>query len=486
MANDLLVVLVHGWSVTSLETYGGFAQQLERQASANGLALQVRDVWLGEYISFRDEVRMPDLVRAFDRALEMAIGSELRRGAKFACITHSTGGPVVRSWWHKHYLFGRRRSCPMSHFIMLAPANFGSALAQLGKSALGRMGALVKGVQPGTGILNWLELGSAGAWALNEEWIRGDDPFCEGQTYPFVLTGQTIDRRLYDHINTYTGEMGSDGVVRMAAANLNASYVRIEQQDLRERTAEVPERLRIQVTEVEDSPRTAFAVVEGTSHSGEDMGIMRSVVDGQPHKTIDLVLQCLSVDSATAYRSVLRSFAAHNGVFATERLFFHDQCSMVILRLRDQEGFAIDDFRLLFTAGGDPNQLPEHFLVDRQKNRLAANTLSLYLNHDVMSGQNGHVVDRETGAVVREGFRKPARLGVEISPEPSEGFARYVMGSLDARTNFLTKAIKPNQTTLVDIVMRRLVRATAFELNKPDPTRPTSFKDREPGGEVLT
>jgi len=37
------------------------------------------------------------------------------------------------------------------------------------------------------------------------------------------LIGQSIDRHFYDQLNPYTGEMGSDGVVRTAGANLNAS-----------------------------------------------------------------------------------------------------------------------------------------------------------------------------------------------------------------------------------------------------------------------
>jgi len=38
--------------------------------------------------------------------------------------------------------------------------------------------------------------------------------------YPFVLTGQKIDRNMYDNLNAYTDEAGSDGVVRVGAANM--------------------------------------------------------------------------------------------------------------------------------------------------------------------------------------------------------------------------------------------------------------------------
>jgi len=41
-----------------------------------------------------------------------------------------------------------------------------------------------------------------------------------------------IDRKLYDHLNSYTGEKGSDGVVRAAAANLNFGLVELKQRGL--------------------------------------------------------------------------------------------------------------------------------------------------------------------------------------------------------------------------------------------------------------
>ncbi len=46
-----------------------------------------------------------------------------------------------------------------------------------------------------------------------------------------MLTGQSIDRSFYDNLNSYTDEAGSDGVVRVAAANMNYGLIRLEQQD---------------------------------------------------------------------------------------------------------------------------------------------------------------------------------------------------------------------------------------------------------------
>lgn len=58
---------------------------------------------------------------------------------EFSCITHSTGGPVVRAWVERFFGADRLSNLPLKHLIMLAPANHGSALAQLGKARVGRI-----------------------------------------------------------------------------------------------------------------------------------------------------------------------------------------------------------------------------------------------------------------------------------------------------------------------------------------------------------
>lgn len=58
------LLMVHGWSVTSTDTYGGLPEALVKWAPT-GLALDITHIYLGRYISFVDEVRMDDLTQAF-------------------------------------------------------------------------------------------------------------------------------------------------------------------------------------------------------------------------------------------------------------------------------------------------------------------------------------------------------------------------------------------------------------------------------------
>ncbi|RYZ67748.1 MAG: phospholipase, partial [Proteobacteria bacterium] len=291
------IVFVHGWSVTSTDTYGGLPEALANHAPP-GLELAIGHLHLARYVSFADEVTMDDLARGMEAAVCAEVLPLLARGERFAAVTHSTGGPLVRSWielFHGEAL----AKCPLSHLVMLAPANHGSALAQLGKSRLARMKFFAGGFEPGVRILDWLELGSDEGWRLNGAWFERS--FVEAGLYTFVLTGQSIDRTFYDALNSYTGEAGSDGVVRAAAANLNYGVIRLEQGVD-----------GIQLRREGQSPASAFAILPGLSHSGELMGILRSVEadSSAGHPTVAGVLACLGVTSAQKYRACIKAFAA--------------------------------------------------------------------------------------------------------------------------------------------------------------------------------
>jgi len=68
-------------------------------------------------------------------------------------------------------------------------------------------------------------------------------------------------------LNTYTDEMGSDGVVRVAAANLNYSLLELVQDEAGD----------LKLKRVWRSRPTAFGILPQLSHSGDDLGIISSV-----------------------------------------------------------------------------------------------------------------------------------------------------------------------------------------------------------------
>jgi hypothetical protein len=504
MALPSTVVFVHGWSVRNTSTYGALPQRLRREAAAQGSPIDVKHVFLGKYVSFRDEVRVEDISRGFEAAVRKELADLLAAGGRFACITHSTGGPVVRDWWQRFYLGpSSAPQCPMSHLVMLAPANFGSALAQLGKQRLGRIKTWFQGVEPGTGVLEWLELGSPEAWRLNEKWIaQPAKVVATSGVFPFVLTGQTIDRKLYDHLNPYTGEAGSDGVVRVAAANLNATLVRLEQEP-ETMAGSKPAAPRLVRAEMRTAPPTAFKVLPGRAHSGTAIGILRSVEDdGGPHPTVEAVLRCLAVEKTADYDALRAAFEAENPgtqeadrveiakrVVVRDTVYFTDRYSMVIFRIEDDQGGLIGEFDLKLTATPasrpdrkpTPDLLPQGFFGDRQRNHRHPGTLTYLLNADAMTGSPAVVRD---GKELRPELPGAAKLGFEIEPHLASGLVHFLPAELAAAAKTLATVVKLNQTTMVDIVLRRVVRDGIFRLVPLDRRDDSDFS-KEAAGDPL-
>jgi len=451
----MILIFVHGWSVTNTETYGGLPQALAESQAAKDLDLRIHHLHLGSYISFHDEVVLDDISRAFDYALRHDILGNEGEIQPFSCITHSTGGPVVRNWLKLFYEeSGDLVPSPLQHLVMLAPANHGSALAVLGKGRIGRMRAWFQGVEPGQGVLDWLCLGSDGQWALNRAWAgyRYED----AGLFPFVLSGDTIDTSFYDFLNSYLVEAGSDGVVRLAGANLNYKFIR-----LTETGTPYPDGIMsLGFAAPLSSPATAFGVIPAASHTGATLGIMQSVQPGNAlaKPVVAEILSCLSVASQTDYEA--RMEAQAKALPGDNQRFV-----MFVLSVTDDRGAAISDYDFFILGGDDfaPDQLPSGFFKDRQKND-SSGRLIYYLNYDVMASM--------------------AKIGFRIVARPDSGFARYVPVEFRSDGLDVTHFITASQTVYLDVVLTRRVDRETFRLSPADD--PTGdFKGRNPSGETV-
>jgi len=218
------VLIIHGWSDTS-KSFVELAQFLER----NGYATV--PVWLGDYISLDDDVGVQDVAKRLQAVVEGML-QDGRLTKPFDAIVHSTGGLVIREWVTAYY-GNNIGSCPLKRVVMLAPANFGSRLAQLGQSMVGR---LIKGwrnwFHTGKTMLGQLELASGYLWelALRDLFIppgQASAPAIFGADgiWPAVIVGT---HPYTDNLRRIVNENGSDGTVRVSAANLNAKGITID------------------------------------------------------------------------------------------------------------------------------------------------------------------------------------------------------------------------------------------------------------------
>lgn len=474
MSSKRVLAFVHGWSVTDTDTYGGLPEALQQQAAAQGLQIAVKDLHLGRYISFHDEVTVDDLARAMQHAVAQDLGAP----AEFSCITHSTGGPVVRRWVDRYYAPRNLDACPLRHLIMLAPANHGSALAVIGKSRLGRIKSWFGGVEPGQGVLDWLCLGSDGACDLADRTTRYLTK--NSRYWPCVLSGEAIDSKLYDFLNSYLVEKGSDGVVRLAAANMNYTYFRLDQRRDELVSGHFGKACALAVrpglsVRPDASP---FAVIPAASHSGDKLGIMRSVTpdNASAKPVVEQILRALKVESADDYAALTERFRVDT---ENVQLANRDQYGgalrrfvMFVFRIRDDEGRSIADYDLfLLGKGFRPDTLPKGFFVDKQKND-KSHALVYYLDYEALS------------TAPELGFHVHARPhhGAPDDPRP-RSFAGYTRAEFRMSAEQFAKYIRPNETVYVDVTLARIVDREALRFEPASEGR-KSFKRVAPGGAV--
>ncbi|WP_439632875.1 esterase/lipase family protein [Glycocaulis sp.] len=294
------VLTVHGWSArdTSMGKLAGFL---------GGQGFAVEHVWLGGYPSMADEVHLADSARRLGQ-LVAEMQADGRLGPRFHVITHSTGALVVRQWLAFEHAGG---GAPVDNLVMLAPANFGSPLAVMGRSALGR---LIKGFgnsfQTGTEFLHALEHGSAlqERLALSDRLSREGDRksvFSEAGTRPYVITGLDVFRPM-----GILGESAWDGTVRAASAHIDPQGVTV---DFSQRGDDGLPWRRLWTRRGPDS--TAFAVLPDRHHLNITEPSERG--DTGAGRLGRMILQALRTDDAKGYRQVRDDWRAVNAATRT-------------------------------------------------------------------------------------------------------------------------------------------------------------------------
>jgi len=458
------LLFIHGWGTTNTSSYGELPQALVGKLTRLNIAVDIQHVYLGRYLSFHDEVSMDDIARAMQQALIELPGNTPDEIQAFSCITHSTGGPVVRYWVNKYYGKNRLASMPLKHLVMLAPANHGSALAKLGKARVGRIKAWFSNIEPGQRVLDWLSLGSDGQWDLNKDFLLYT--YEDNSFFPFVLTGQGIDHKFYDFLNNYLIESGSDGVVRVAGANMNYRYITLRQSK-EILLKKVPRTYQLEPDEVIKEPlKIPLGVYNQYSHVGSKMGIMQSIQSTDiDHVLVNDVVTCLQVkgfDDYTACEQYLSQVTEHNQKGL-------DRYCMLVFNVCDNTGASIDqeDYDLILLAGKQyrPHQLPSGFLKDRQMNS-QSNRLVYYLDANKMKE-------------IKDGM-----FGLRVLARPQSGFSYYANAEFRSDGLSARDILIPNQTVYINIVLHRFIDKNVFRFG-PVADKPVSFKNTKPSGENL-
>lgn len=430
------IIILHGWSDSS----GSFNPLADWLAQRD---FKVVPIYLGDYLSMNDEVTLHDLGFAFQRALKDKRIAQTRHG--FDVIVHSTGGLVVREYL-RQVCQGRPHSTPVERLLMLAPANFGSPLAKLGKSVLGR---LLKGWdwdhfgETGKNILEALELASPYTFqlALDDLFDAANAIFDPANTRVTVLTGTNS----YDNFRKALHENGSDGTVRVATANLNANLLRV---DFANPTAPthsfVPD----------NCPRLAFAVLN-RNHSS----IYDPAVSEQKTEWARLVERALTV-SVSGYGTHVADCAG-----VTEKTFSaggsnqkYHQFQHVVFRVRDQFGQPVEDYMVEFyqEEGDRP---------DRVFTKVHGEILEKVTTHSRDGSYRSFLFDITD---LEKFFQQKPKARVEMSVTAAAVSSRISYrnppGGIPIFTAQNRKFIRPNEPVLVDVILHRDPAPEVFKL----------------------
>ena len=334
------VLIVHGWSDTS-ESFRPLADFLVARG------WQARTLWLGDYISMEDDVRVQDVATRMAEVIDQRIAAG-DLDPRFDMIVHSTGGLVARAWLTTRYR-GRMAECPVRRLVMLAPANYGSKLAAMGKSMLGRLvKGLDHGFHTGTSMLDDLELASPFQWELAQRDVLqapgGDAERYYGadRVLPFVITGT---RGYTGLLRQIANENGSDGTVRVCAANLNARGVTLDfrESDPDKVMVEWPSRLEEDVPLAVLPTRTHATIIDPErADPGSDDGIAETA--GEKGTLGALILQALACPDIAAYRRIRDEWAALSEATAQRAMDDPDNpCAEGYHQYMQLNVYAVDD-----------------------------------------------------------------------------------------------------------------------------------------------
>ncbi len=463
MASKLLII--HGYSD------GATSFTALRDFFVTSGAYQRPDVFLLNYDSLDDESAFEDFADKLDEDYQKLFQSE-----RIDVACHSTGALVARAWLRMHY---QRQvaagviapASPVEHLLMFAPANFGSDLARLGQSFLGKFRSTFFNsnhqgedfFESGRVVLQGLEPASPFQWSLSADDLHGDGYFNVGLgerkvSFPFVFSGGRAYGGLEGRLVPSRSKAGTDGTVRICGTSLNTRKCVVDFAQPVVRPVWVPER---------KFPVIPFAIFGEFNHG--------SIVDGEKqfkegsNSAGALALEALKINTFADYATLAQRFDQ-----ALKQKYSGDDYQQFFFKVIDDVGFSITDYYLdfyvLLPTGAVDGKLTAEFdkEFESEFTRHSADGSCRVLLLNVTNLRKYLQKLRQARArLVFDITAKPPSSQVKYLP----GYAVVFDGAAPATGNEPT-FLFPNTTTLVEIILNRqesdkVLHLLDYDLNNP-------------------
>ena len=445
------VLLVHGYSVRSLNSWGKLPQLL----AADGIAQA--SIYLSAFVSLDDYVSCDDLARALENRIATLEASHGLDMARTAVICHSTGAIIARRW-----LLDRRRAggTMPSHIITAAGANHGSTLAQLGRTELAHVFRHVtQQTSVGQRVLEDLDYGSDFLRRLNFEWLdawNDPNPLYE-DTFCFSMIG-TDYRYWQNQLTWQSHEAGSDGTVRISGGNLNYRLINVSppydkfdtitmKQPAPNLVVETAAKRYSHTSQAEPDTKglvisKAVALFDEITHFGRAPETVTQAADGilegiattneRPYVALK---EAFNVLDTGMYAALAKAWAGETAQWSGRN---HSETNAtIVVAIADESGRLVDDSLVLIKDDNGSIKNVSASILSHQpiRNEKTPSVVSLYVNYPEFHAVNPHALHAEAQTdtpYVHYGFEVDAPL-----------------------SDVTSHVIAPNETTYVQVSVRR-------------------------------
>ena len=476
MAKKLLII--HGYSD------GATSFTALRDFFVSSGAYSRDNVFLLNYDSLDDSSTFEDFADKLDEDYQ-----KLFNGERIDVACHSTGALVSRAWLRMRYQRQREAGAkaptsPVEHLLMFAPANFGSDLARLGQSFLGKFRSTFfnrnhQGEdfwESGRVVLQGLEPASPFQWALSADDLHGDGFFNVALSdskvcYPFIFAGGKGYGGLQGRLIPARNKPGTDGTVRICGTSLNTRKCIVDFSQPVVRPHWLPE---------QKFPVIPFTIFSEFTH-GSIIGVEKAFSAGT-NAAGTLALEAIQAATIADYAVLATRFDA-----AHKQKHTGDDYQQFFFKVRDDVGFNVADyyidFYVMLPSGETDAKLTAEFdkEFESEFTRHSADPSCRVLLLNVTNLRKYlQKVKQAKACLVFDIAAKSPNPQVKFLP----GYAVVYDGAAAAGGKEPT-FLYPNTTTLVEIVLNRVETDKVLHLLTHDlekPTLPPAIPSTTPTG----